>query len=115
MANPRNEILDWSEQGRIAPVKLRAAMEAAGALPTAAQWRRFLDRVLLWMGSVMLASAAIFFFAFNWEEMGRLAKIGLVEALIVAALAGLWRLGLESAAGKATLFAASLLAGGLLA
>lgn len=115
MANPRNEILDWSEQGRIAPGKLRAALEAAGALPTAAHWRRFLDRLLLWLGSVMLASAAIFFFAFNWDEMGRLAKIGLVEALIVAALIALWRLGLESAAGKAALFAVSLLAGGLLA
>lgn len=115
MANPRNEILDWSEQGRIAPGKLREALEAAGALPGAAQWRRFLDRLLLWMGAIMLASAAIFFFAFNWEEMGRLAKIGLVEALIVAALVILWRTGLESAAGKATLFGVSVLAGGLLA
>lgn len=115
MANPRNEILDWSEQGRIAPGKLREALETAGALPTAAQWRRFLDRLLLWMGAVMLASAAIFFFAFNWEEMGRLAKIGLVEAFIVAGLVALWRVGIESAAGKAALFFVSLLAGGLLA
>jgi uncharacterized membrane protein len=115
MADPRNEILDWSEQGRIAPGKLRAALEAAEALPTAAQWRRFLDRLLLWMGSVMLAAAVIFFFAFNWDQMGRLAKIGLVEAFLVAALFLLWRLGLERAAGKATLFAAALLAGGLLA
>ena len=115
MANARNEVLDWSEQGRLAPGKLREALEATGALPDARDWRRFLDRLLLWMGTVMLASAAIFFFAFNWAEMGRLAKIGLVEALIVAALAGLWRLGLEAATGKAALFAASLLVGGLLA
>lgn len=115
MADPRNEILDWSEQGRIAPGKLRAALEAAGALPTAAQWRGFLDRLLLWMGAVMLASAAIFFFAFNWDEMGRLAKIGLVEALIVVALALLWRLGLERAAGKAALCGSALLTGVLFA
>jgi uncharacterized membrane protein len=115
VADARNEILDWSEQGRIAPGRLRAALEAGGALPTVSQWRRFLDRVLLWMGSVMLASAAIFFFAFNWDQMGRLAKIGLVEAFLVAALVLLWRLGLERASGKATLFAAALLASGLLA
>jgi hypothetical protein len=115
MADPRAEILDWAEQGRIAPGKLRAALEAAGALPSAADWRRFLDRLLLWMGAVMLACSAIFFFAFNWAEMGRLAKIGLVEAAIVGALALLWKLGLERAAGKATLFAAALLAGGLFA
>ncbi len=115
MANPRDEILDWTEQGRIVPGRLRAALEAAGALPSAADWRRFLDRLLLWMGAVMLACAAIFFFAFNWEEMGRLAKIGLVEAAIAGALILLWRLGLERASGKATLFAAALLAGGLFA
>ena len=115
MANPRDQILDWTDQGRIAPGKLRAALEAGGALPDASQWRRFLDRMLLWMGSVMLACAAIFFFAFNWAEMGRLAKIGLVEAPILGALFLLWRLGLERAAGKAALFAAALLAGGLLA
>lgn len=113
--NPRDEILDWSEQGRIARGKLRAALEAGGALPGAGDWRRFLDRLLLWMGSVMLACSAIFFFAFNWAEMGRLAKIGLVEVPILGALFLLWRLGLERAAGKATLFAAALLAGGLLA
>ena len=45
MADPRNEVLDWSEQGRIPPGKLRAALEAAGALPSAAEWRRFLDRL----------------------------------------------------------------------
>lgn len=115
MANPRDEILDWAEQGRIPPRKLRAALEAGGALPDASDWRRFLDRLLLWMGSVMLASAVIFFFAFNWAEMGRLAKIGLVEAPILGALFLLWRLGLERAAGKAVLFALALLAGGLLA
>lgn len=115
MADPRNEVLDWSEQGRIAPGKLRAALEVSGALPSAAQWRRFLDRLLLWMGSVMLACSVIFFFAFNWDEMGRLAKIGLVEALIIGALVLLWKLGMERADGKATLFGAALLVGGLFA
>jgi uncharacterized membrane protein len=115
MANARDEVLDWAEQGRIAPGGLRAALEAGGALPDAIRWRRFLDLLLLWMGAVMLACSAIFFFAFNWAEMGRLAKIGLVEAPMVGALFLLWRLGLERAAGKATLFAVALLAGGLLA
>jgi len=115
MANARDEILDWSEQGRIAPGRLREALDACGALPSASDWRRFLDRLLLWMGTVMLASAAIFFFAFNWAEMGRLAKIGLLEAAIVGALLLLWRLGLERAGGKAALFAAALLVGGLFA
>lgn len=115
MAQARDEILDWVQQGRIAPERLRAALEAGGALPGAGDWRRFLDRLLLWLGAVMLATAAIFFFAFNWQEMGRLAKIGLVEVLTLGALVLVWRLGLERAAGKASLLAASLLVGALLA
>jgi uncharacterized membrane protein len=115
MDSNRSDILDWTEQGRIAPERLRAALEAGGALPSAGDWRRFLDALLLWLGAIMLASAVIFFFAYNWNEMGRLAKIGLLEALIAVALLILWRLELASIAGKAALFSAALLVGGLFA
>ena len=43
--HPRNEILDWAQQGRIASRDVRKALEMAGALPSAAQWRQFLDRL----------------------------------------------------------------------
>lgn len=115
MANARDEILDWAEQGRIAPAKLRAALEAGGALPTANQWRGFLDLMLLFMGAVLLGAGVIFFFAFNWQNLGRFAKFALVQAPIVLALAFVWKLGLERAAGKAALLTAALLAGALLA
>jgi uncharacterized membrane protein len=47
--------------------------------------------------------------------MGRFAKFGLAEMLIVAALIAYWRLGAERMAGKATLLLAALLLGALLA
>lgn len=115
MTHARNDILDWAERGLIAPDKLRAALEVGGALPSAVQWRQFLDRLLLWMGSVMLAAAVIFFLAYNWNELGRYAKFGLVEGLVAAALGVAWKQGLERPAGKAALFAAALLVGALLA
>ena len=86
MTDPRNEILDWVEQDRIAPQNLRAALEAAGALPSADQWRGFLERLLLWLGTVFLAAAVIFFIAYNWAGMGRYAKFALAEIPIVLAL-----------------------------
>ena len=69
----------------------------------------------LWLGTVALASAIIFFFAFNWDDLPRMAKFGLVEAAIVAALLACWRVDLDSMPGKAVLMLLSLLTGALLA
>jgi uncharacterized membrane protein len=113
--HPRSEILGWAAAGRIAEGKLRPALEAAGALPHAADWRRFLDRLLLFMGAVMLAASVVFFFAYNWQDLGRTAKFALVEVPLVAALVLVWRLGFERLSGQAALLVASILVGALLA
>jgi uncharacterized membrane protein len=111
----RREVLEWAEQGRIAPCDLRRALEIAGALPDAGAWRQFLERLLLFGGTVLVASGVIFFLAFNWNELGRMAKFALVEALLLAALVAVWRLGVERIAGKAALLGAALFTGALFA
>lgn len=111
----RHEVLDWAEEGRIPPGDLRRALEVAGALPDAPAWRQFLDRLLLFAGTLLLAAGVIFFLAFNWNELGRMAKFALVEALFVAALVAVWRLGIERVAGKAALLGAALFTGALFA
>ena len=115
MAQARGRILEWAEQGRIAPGELRRALALAGALPGAAQWRGFVERVLLFIGGTMLAASLVFFFAYNWQELGRLAKFALAEIPLLASLALVWRLGLERLSGEAALFVAALLVGTLLA
>jgi uncharacterized membrane protein len=67
------------------------------------------------MGAVLLGAGVIFFFAFNWQAMGRFAKFALVEAPVLVALLFVWRIGLESIAGKAVLLAGALVVGALLA
>ncbi len=109
----RHTILAWSERGAIADVQ--AALGVAGVLPAARDWRAFLDRLLLWSGAVALAAAVVFFIAHNWNDLGKFAKFGLVELPLIAAVLGYWRLGAESAAGKASLLVASILLGALLA
>jgi uncharacterized membrane protein len=64
---------------------------------------------------VLLATGVIFFFAFNWQGLGRIAKFALVETPMVVVLAGVWHLGVDRIAGKATVLFVSLLAGVLLA
>jgi uncharacterized membrane protein len=80
-----------------------------------ADWRSFIDRLLLWCGTLLIAVGVIFFFAFNWQEMGRFAKFGLAEVPIVVSVAVCWKLGLDRLSGKAALLAATILIGALLA
>lgn len=115
MNSTRSDILDWSDHGRIRDGRLRDALALAGVLPDAHDWHRFLDRLLLFMGTTMLATAGVFFFAFNWHEVGRYTRFALVEAPVFAALILAWRIGIEGLAGKAALLFASLVTGALLA
>jgi len=115
MTDLRETIIDWARQGRLRPEDLRRALLLEGALPSVADWRRFLERLLLWLGTMGIASGVIFFLAYNWEKLGRFAKLGLVEVLVVAALVFVGRLGLERPAGTAALLASAMLVGALLA
>lgn len=115
MSRTRQDLVEWAEAGSIAPEHLRRALQLGGVLPDRTQWRAFLEQLLLWLGVVMLAAAAIFFLAYNWNDLGRYAKFALAESLILAALAAIWWQGLERIAGKAALLAAALFTGALLA
>jgi uncharacterized membrane protein len=109
----RHTILVWSEQGVItdAPTALRAG----GVLPTANEWRAFVDGLLLWSGAVALGAALVFFIAHNWNDLGKFAKFALAEVLLVGAVLGYWLLGTDRAAGKASLLVACIVLGALLA
>jgi uncharacterized membrane protein len=115
MASNRSDIVDWCEQGRIPAERLREALELAEVLPGAQDWRRFLDRLLLFMGAVAIGSGAVFFFAYNWQDLGRFAKFALLEVPLLGLLGAVWHIGVERLAGKAVLLLASILAGALLA
>jgi uncharacterized membrane protein len=111
----RGEIMMWAEEGHLTPDGLPNAFRIAGTLPGRVMWHRFLDGLALWMGAVFLAVAVIFFFAYNWKELGHFARFGIVELLLTTAILVSWRLGLERMSGKAALLLATLLVGALLA
>lgn len=115
MSRFRSEVLDWFDAGRVAPDRELEVLRVAGITPSPAEWRVFLGQLTLWLGTIALAAAVIFFFAFNWDDLGRLAKFALVEAAILAGLLVCWRADLDGIAGKAALLLLSLLAGALLA
>lgn len=115
MSGLRSEVLDWIDAGRVVAGREQDVLREAGIAPSPAAWRAFLGQLTLWLGTIALAAAVIFFFAFNWDDLGRYAKFGLVEAAIVAGLLVCWRVDLDGLSGKAILLLLSLLAGALLA
>ena len=115
MSGFRTEILEWFDLGRVAPDRELDVLRAGGILPAPAEWGAFLGRLTLWLGTIALAAALIFFFAFNWDDLGRFAKFALVEAAILAGLLACWRVDLDDLTGKAVLLLLSLLTGALLA
>ena len=115
MSSNRKQILQWAKQGHLNEASLPEALRLADAEPSSTNWRQFIDRLMLWFGAIFMALGVVFFFAYNWQEMGRYAKFGLVEFCLLAAVAICWKLGLDRLSGKAALFASSLLVGTLLA
>ena len=94
---------------------LKKTFAAARIFPDTGAWRNFIDKLFLWLGSLSLVFAVLFFIAYNWDDIGRFAKFGLVQGLVILSILAYWRLGAEKLTAKASLLVASILLGVLLA
>ena len=65
-------------------------MLIANVRPSSERWKQFISNLLLWLGSVAIASSVMFFIAYNWDDLGRFAKFGLVQALIATSIIVYW-------------------------
>ncbi len=88
---------------------------AATAPPTDVQWARFLRLLLLVAGAALLLAGVTFFFAWNWADLHRFAKLGLVAGGMVVGVVAALGLGLNRLAGRISLSASALLIGVLFA
>lgn len=102
-------------EGLLSADALERGLGLAGHAPDRAAWRWLLDRLLLLAGTLLLLAGIVFFFAYNWDDLGRFGKFGLLASGIVGATgAALW-LGVDSWPGRVALLAAAILPGPLLA
>ncbi|MGG2297389.1 DUF2157 domain-containing protein [Aeromonas veronii] len=111
----RETLLEWVKQGRLAPEKLADALTLADLPPHPARWQWLFDRQLLWLGALCIRAGLIFFVAFNWQELGRVSRLALLEAPLLAMLLLLWRKPLGDPPRQALLLAIALNIGALLA
>ncbi|AKQ64327.1 putative membrane protein [Myxococcus hansupus] len=103
-----------ADAGVLSPTAMERALHLSVATPPRADWRRFLSTTLLGLGALLVLAGVIYFFAYNWAEMHRFAKMGLIAVAIAGAALSAWKLG-ETLGGQMSLFTASVLVGGLLA
>ncbi|MFC5475122.1 DUF2157 domain-containing protein [Paraherbaspirillum soli] len=115
MSEARQAITYWLQRQQLSPAAAEQGLRLAGELPDGAAWRRFLERVFLFGGALLLACGVIFFFAFNWQQLPRIAKFGLLQVLLSGAALLAWHYSVATLKGQAALLAAMLLCGALLA
>lgn len=84
-------------------------------IPSPSAWRLWADRALLFLGAALVLSGILFFFAYNWADMGKFMKLGLAEGAVVLCLVASWKRGIETLSGKVLLMGASVLTGVFLA
>jgi uncharacterized membrane protein len=91
------------------------ALAALEAWPSAEEWRVASGQLALWIGVVCLCAGVIFFFAFNWEGLGRLEKVGLGQLALLGMVAGYVYKADDRVASSALLAGVSLMIGALFA
>lgn len=115
MNGPRRELMSLIERGAIPPEQVSRAVEVAGLRPSSRAWVIFIDRLLLWLGGLALAFAVLFFIAYNWAEMGRWLRFGMVQAAMALAVGvAIWPK-VSPMVQRVALTSATLLVGVLLA
>nr|WP_082080194.1 DUF2157 domain-containing protein [Cupriavidus basilensis] len=109
----RQALADWREQHAIAADGVAAAWPRAE--PDAAAWRHWLDRALLALGAALLCAGVIVFFAFNWQDLHKFARFGLLAGALSLLAAFAWLRPGGDMAARAALCGAQVVAGVLLA
>ena len=110
-----HQLRAFARQHHIPSEALEDGLKRIGAVATPADWLRGLGHFLLWAGLAFALAGIIFFFAYNWDDLNRFQKLGLVGGMLLATIALAWYKGFDALAGKASLIGASVLVGALLA
>jgi len=108
-------VQEMAEQLNLSAAAYRRAIEIARLTPDQARWLCDIDRFLSAVGASLIIAGIAAFFAWNWADLNYMAKFALIQGGIIAAVVMVWRLGIDSSAGRISLFAAAFLTGTLLA
>jgi len=110
-----NQILHWAENGHLNAPQLRAIAQLGRLQPQRAMWLAAGVWFCTLAATILLAAAVLFFFAYNWVELHRFAKLGLAASALIACVVAAWASRPTSVAWQSALLGAALCTGALLA
>ena len=87
MSQSRRTIEQLLKQGALPLSHADVAATHLEVYPTKQTWLAFFDKALLIIGTVALVLSLVFFIAYNWLYMDKLAKFALVEGALVITIA----------------------------
>ncbi|MBC7566580.1 MAG: DUF2157 domain-containing protein [Pedobacter sp.] len=82
-----------------------------GSYANKSQWAKIIDYALLGIGVAFLLAGTIFFFAYNWANMHRFTKLGIIETLIILGTGSVFALRSKSTIQNILLTTVSILVG----
>lgn len=109
----RHLIEKLTEQNYFTAQNRLAALEIL--FPSQQHWSQWTHYLLLVLGSTLVLSGIIYFFAFNWFKLSTFEKFALIQLAILITLVGTFYFKLHSLIGQFFLLAASILIGVFLA
>ncbi|MGJ3238115.1 MAG: DUF2157 domain-containing protein [Anaerolineae bacterium] len=102
-------------QYNLAPEAWQPAQKIAGMIPTGRDWLRFADILMAGMGTIFLLAGILFFFAFNWDDLSKWQRFGIVEGAVVISTILAFVLNINRWSGRLALGSATILMGVALA
>jgi uncharacterized membrane protein len=90
----RDRVFEQFHLGKIGD--LESECQQQKAFPLREAWMRFFNYFALFAGSAFVVVGVLFFFAFNWSELGRFDKLGLIQIVMVIVLLLLARIEKQS-------------------
>ncbi|MCC6275572.1 MAG: DUF2157 domain-containing protein [Leptospiraceae bacterium] len=98
-------------EGFLESQNFQKSEKLAGLNPASHDWVHFINYYLLSLGAGLFIVGVIFFFAYNWKDLHKFAKLGIVQFLFLSFFSIAFIKGRESAVGKISLFLSSVVIG----
>ncbi len=115
MESCRSELVNLLEHNAVDPENIDDVVKLSNIIPAQSAWLTFLNNVFLWVGCLALGFSSIYFLAYNWLQIGRIAKFVLVETAMLLAILVYLKTKVGSVSSSAALTFSTLLLGGLMA